>query len=87
MVHHSESLQGVIDSDALHPFALILIFSQPPSFLRELKKLISTTASDRIRMRTDIQPHVEAMGRLDKLYKLILEEREERRNHYEDMKK
>ncbi len=87
MVHHSESLQAVINSDASHPFASIPIFSRPPSFLRELKKLISTTTSDRIRMPTGIPPHVEAMGRLDKLYKLILEEREERRNHYEDMKK
>jgi hypothetical protein len=86
MVHHSESLQGVINSDASHPFASIPIFSRPPSFLIELKKLIPTTTSDRIRMPTGIPPHVEAMGRLDKLYKLILEEREERRNHYEDMK-
>ena len=86
LVHHSDSLKKTIETNPGHPFASIPLFSRPPSLLTELKKIITTEPSERVRMATGIPPHVEAMSKLDDLYELIKEEREERRNHYEEIK-
>jgi hypothetical protein len=86
LVHHSDSLKQIIDTHPGHPFASIPLFSRAPTLLSELKKLVTTEPSERVRMATGIPPHVEAMSKLDDLYKLIKEEREERRQHYEEIK-
>ena len=85
MVHHSDALLDLVQKDPSHPFASIPILCDH-SLLLELKKIITMDCSDRIRMATGIQPHVEAMGAIKNLSTLIMQERKDRLQHYEEVK-
>ena len=85
MVHHSESLLKGIDEDPGHCFSSIPILCNS-SLLSELKKLLTSESSERIRMPTGIPPHVEVMTKLDTLTKLINQDREDRLKHNEEVK-
>ena len=85
MVHHSESFLKVVEADPGHCFASIPIFTNF-SLLCELKKLLTSEPSDRIRMATGIPPHVEAMSKIEDLTNLIRQERDDRLVHYENVK-
>ena len=85
MVHHSDALKEVICANPGHCFGSIPLFTHP-TLLTNLKPLVTTKPSDRIRMATGIPPHVEAMTKINELAELIREEREERRQHYEEIK-
>ena len=85
MVYHYDELKKITIANPSHCFATMPLFTRPQLQL-ELSKLITMEVSDRIRMPTGIPPHVEAMGKLDELTKLIRQEREERLHHYEEIK-
>ena len=86
MVHHADALIGVIkEKDGAHPFAMIPILNRP-ALLARLKGLVTTEASERIRIATGIPPHVEAVRKLDELVELFKLEREERKNTFNDIK-
>ena len=85
MVHHSACLLKVIDEYPGHCFSSIPILCNS-SLLRELKKLLTSESSERIRMATGIPPHVEVMTKLDTLTKLIYQDREDRLKHNEEVK-
>ena len=85
MVHHSDALLDLVQKDPSHPFASIPILCDH-SLLLELKKIITMDCSDRIRMATGIPPHVEAMGAIKNLSTLIMQERKDRLQHYEEVK-
>ena len=85
MVHNSGALLELVAKDPSHPFASIPILCNH-SLLLELKKVITSEPSDRIRMATGIPPHVEAMGSIQDLTSLIKQEREDRLEHYEQIK-
>ena len=85
MVHNSGALLELVAKDPSHPFTSIPILCNH-SLLLELKKVITSEPSDRIRMATGIPPHVEAMGSIQDLTSLIKQEREDRLEHYEQIK-
>ena len=61
MVHRSGDLKCFIDTHPDHDFASIPIFMRP-ALLAELKKIVTTQRSERIRMATIIAPHIEAIS-------------------------
>lgn len=85
MVHHSESLKTVIQNKPGHILGSIPILSNENLRL-QLKTLLISKASDRIRMATGIPPHVEAMAMIKKLTMLVWQEREDRKKHYKEIK-
>ena len=85
MVHHSDGLLKIIEENPGHVLGSIPILSN--KHLRyELKKLITSEPSERIRMATGIPPHVEAMTMIKSLTSLVRQERDERLQHYEEIK-
>ena len=66
MVHHSCDLKYVIDTHPYHPFASIHIFMLP-ALLAELRRIATKQRSERIRMPTGIQLHVESIIKLEEL--------------------
>ena len=85
MVHHADALREVMKTDPGHVLASIPILCNN-NLCGELKKLLTSEPSERIRMATGIPPHVEAMGLIQNLTTLIKQEREDRLEHYESIK-
>ena len=84
MVHNSRELLKLVEKDPSYPFVTITILCNH-SLLLELKKVITSEPSDRIRMATGIPPHVEAMGSIQDLTSLIKQDREDRLEHYKQI--
>ena len=82
MVHNSGVLLEVVGKDPNHPFASIPILCNN-SLLGELKKPITSEPSERIRMVTEIPPHVD---KIESLTALIRQERVDRLENYENIK-
>ena len=86
MVHHSSSLQRILDKYPNHSFRNIPILNDS-SLLNELQKLITLKASDRIQMATGVPPHVENIAKLEEVISLLSSERKERENYLAEIKK
>ena len=74
-----------MEKDPGHCFASIPILCNL-FLLAELKEVLASEPSDRIRMATWIPPHVEAMSKLESSTSLIREERNDRVRNYEEVK-
>ena len=86
MVHHSSSLQRILNKYPNHPFRNIPILNDS-SLLNELQKLITLKASDRIQMAIGVPPHVENIAKLEEVISLLSSERKERENYLAEIKK
>ena len=84
-VHHADALREEVKKYSGHVLASITIL--PNGILcGKLKKFLTSEPSERIRMATVIPPHVEAVGMIQNLTRPIKQEREDRLEHYEQIK-
>ena len=74
LVHHADTLLGKAKKYLGHVLALIPILSNG-ILCGELKKILTSEPSERIRMATVIPPHVEAVGMIQNLTRPIKQER------------
>ena len=84
MVHHSETLIGVIDRNPGHCFQNIPILNDT-TLLKTLKELVWTKESEKIPQATGIPPHVKQFEKLDAIIKLQLEDCEQTKKFQEEL--
>ena len=84
MVHHSEKIIQIIETNPRNPLANIPLFSDK-NLLRELKQLVQTKASIKIPRVTGIPPHVNMIVSLQDLIDKNAKEADERKKQFERM--